>query len=453
MRLLICDEELSLFDLNNNLTVVLLDTLWSVSTYKIFKFKSCTTKVHCWLGLFICVFGSLANYVHIFVLSRPAMQKCAVNRLLAIIALCDIATMASYTVFVVRFEFAVDESNPPKGYDFLWIVFLLAHVVCSIALHTITVYLTVITALIRYKTLKRVGSLWNHENIACPIFLMVAVVTVFLCIPTFLIHSIIPVTSTDSITQRNITLYTVGLAEFEQFDMCLFFKLNLWLTGIIFKVIPCVLLLLFTLALLYELEKNHRKRKLMCSGTTLAYRRHSAQSDRTTKILLILLIVFFCTEFPQGILSIMNGLFPNDIHQFVYLSLGELLDLLSLINCNTCFIVYPLISSQYRATLRNLADCIRQLVAGRGWQAATANIKSRSGMSEAKFAVNSRRFTLSSSTGSPSSKPSLSFFLITSNKCITTLRRTFNQNSTGDSDDIYQQQQEIRFLEGHDLLI
>ena len=49
----------------------------------------------------------------------------------------------------------------------------------------------------------------------------------------------------------------------------------------------------------------------------------------------------------------LNGLWPNDIHQFVYLSLGELLDLLSLINCNTCFIVYPLFSSQYRKVLRN----------------------------------------------------------------------------------------------------
>ncbi|KAL3084603.1 hypothetical protein niasHS_009138 [Heterodera schachtii] len=446
MRLLICDEELSLFNLNNSLTVALLDTLWRVSTLY--------NKVHCWLGLFICVFGSLANCVHIFVLSRPAMQKCAVNRLLAIIALCDIATMASYTVFVVRFEFAVDNEEPPLGYDFFWIVFLLAHVVCSIALHTITVYLTVITALIRYKTLKRVNSLWNHENIACPIFAGVAVLTVFLCIPTFLIHSIIPVSAADPITHQNLTLYTVGLAEFKQFDTCLFFKLNLWLTGIIFKVIPCVLLLLFTLALLYELEKNRRKRKLMCSGTTLAYRRHSAQSDRTTKILLILLSVFFCTEFPQGILSIMNGLFPNDIHQFVYLSLGELLDLLSLINCNTCFIVYPLISSQYRATLRNLANCIRQIAQGRGWQSATANLRSRSRMSEAKFVVTNRRYTMSSSSGSPSSKPSFSIFLATSNKCITTLRRTFNQNATGDiSCDILQQQQEIRFMEGHDLFL
>lgn len=61
-----------------------------------------------------------------------------------------------------------------------------------------------------------------------------------------------------------------------------------------------------------------------------------------------------------GILAILNGLFPNDIHQFIYLSLGEILDLLSLINCNACFIIYPIMSSVYRKTLKefflNLID-------------------------------------------------------------------------------------------------
>lgn len=60
-----------------------------------------------------------------------------------------------------------------------------------------------------------------------------------------------------------------------------------------------------------------------------------------------------------GILAILNGIFPNDVHQFVYLSLGEFLDLLSLINCNTCFIVYPLISTQYRETLKSFIKIIR----------------------------------------------------------------------------------------------
>ncbi|VDM30147.1 unnamed protein product [Toxocara canis] len=51
-------------------------------------------------------------------------------------------------------------------------------------------------------------------------------------------------------------------------------------------------------------------------------------------------------------MAILNGMFPNDIHQYIYLSVGEMLDLLSLINCNVCFIVYPCISSHYRETFR-----------------------------------------------------------------------------------------------------
>ncbi|CAK5079034.1 unnamed protein product [Meloidogyne enterolobii] len=164
------------------------------------------------------------------------MQKCAVNRLLSIIAICDICTMFSYTVFIVRFGFAVNPEEPPVGYNFIWIIFLLAHVVCSIALHTITLYLSVATAFIRYKTLKQIGSLWNHENIAFPVFLLVAAFTIILCIPTFLIHSIIPVVAKNVKNGENITLYTVGLAEFKRLDTCFFFKLNLWMTGIIFKV-------------------------------------------------------------------------------------------------------------------------------------------------------------------------------------------------------------------------
>uniref|UniRef100_A0A914DEE2 Uncharacterized protein n=1 Tax=Acrobeloides nanus TaxID=290746 RepID=A0A914DEE2_9BILA len=56
----------------------------------------------------------------------------------------------------------------------------------------------------------------------------------------------------------------------------------------------------------------------------------------------------------QGALAILNGLYPNDIHQLVYSNLGEILDLLSLINCNTCFVIYAIMSSAYRSTLKQI---------------------------------------------------------------------------------------------------
>ncbi|CAD5211778.1 unnamed protein product [Bursaphelenchus okinawaensis] len=343
---MICDQELELFDLTDNATLNFLETLINVSN----RYGS----VHKYLALCICIVGITMNILHVLVLTRPAMYKSAVNRLLSFMAICDIITMSSYLVFTVRFSFMIDVHKPPVGYDLPWIIFLLGHVVCSIALHTITLYLSVATAYIRYKVLDKIGSKWMHENIAGPLFVIISITVILLCIPTFLVHSIVRVDSEDE------TLFTVGLAEFSQFNTCFIFKFNLWLTGIAFKVIPCGLLMFFTLALLYKLDVSRRRRRLITSGTSLASKRNQVHSDRTTKLLIILLMVFMCTEFPQGVLAILNGLFPNDIHQFVYLSLGDMLDLLSLINCNTCFILYPLISSQYRHTLKCFLQCFQE---------------------------------------------------------------------------------------------
>lgn len=128
----------------------------------------------------------------------------------------------------------------------------------------------------------------------------------------------------------------------------------------ILQVVPCLLLIFFTVALLYKLDSTRRRRRLITSGNSLATKKCDAHSDRTTKMLVILLLIFICTELPQGILALANGLYPNDIHQFVYLSLGDILDLLSLINCNSCYLLYPLISTQYRHTLKSILQSYRE---------------------------------------------------------------------------------------------
>lgn len=77
-------------------------------------------------------------------------------------------------------------------------------------------------------------------------------------------------------------------------------------------------------------------------------------------MLIVLLVIFISTELPQGFLALANAIWPNDIHQFVYLSLGDILDLLSLINANVIYIIYPLISTQYRHTLKSMMNCLTE---------------------------------------------------------------------------------------------
>jgi hypothetical protein len=102
------------------------------------------------------------------------------------------------------------------------------------------------------------------------------------------------------------------------------------------------------MAKLREAEKK-RQQLLLSNGTENSnYKRMT--SDRTTAMLLAILIVFILTEFPQGILAILNAIFTTDVHHYIYLTLGDVLDLLSLVNSSVNFILYCLMSSRYRHT-------------------------------------------------------------------------------------------------------
>ncbi|KAH7717698.1 Protein DMSR-5 [Aphelenchoides avenae] len=85
---------------------------------------------------------------------------------LATTAACNIVVMLSYTVFIIRFGFAVGVDNPPIGYSFQWACFLLVHLVLSISVHTITLYLGVATAYIRYKSTSKLRCSWNRQSVA-----------------------------------------------------------------------------------------------------------------------------------------------------------------------------------------------------------------------------------------------------------------------------------------------
>ena len=56
------------------------------------------------------------------------------------------------------------------------------------------------------------------------------------------------------------------------------------------------------------------------------------------------------TEMPQGIISVLNGLYTNDVYIVIYFKFGNLLDLLSIFNSYVGFITYCFLCSKYRQT-------------------------------------------------------------------------------------------------------
>ena len=83
--------------------------------------------------------------------------------------------------------------------------------------------------------------------------------------------------------------------------------------------------------------------------TKSGVRRRNRTYDRTTLTLVVMLAIFIVsliwhrsksnlarcqtTELPQGIIAVLNGIYTNHVHRYIYQLIGDGLDLLSLINC------------------------------------------------------------------------------------------------------------------------
>lgn len=76
------------------------------------------------------------------------------------------------------------------------------------------------------------------------------------------------------------------------------------------------------------------------------------RTDRTTMLLVAVLLLFLITEFPQGILGLLSGILPKCFFTRCYQMFGDLMDLLALINAAVGFVLYGLMSKQFRTSFK-----------------------------------------------------------------------------------------------------
>lgn len=104
------------------------------------------------------------------------------------------------------------------------------------------------------------------------------------------------------------------------------------------------------------------KRRQSCTAESVAERGGSGTAardsgekhDRTTRMLLAVLFLFLLTEFPQGILALLSGILGDAFFSECYGHLGELMDILALINSAINFILYCVMSRQFRQTFQRI---------------------------------------------------------------------------------------------------
>jgi len=71
-------------------------------------------------------------------------------------------------------------------------------------------------------------------------------------------------------------------------------------------------------------------------------------TSRTTRMLVVVLLLFLITEFPQGILALLSDLMGEEFFRTCYMSLSDLMDFIALLNSAINFILYCTMSQKFR---------------------------------------------------------------------------------------------------------
>lgn len=104
--------------------------------------------------------------------------------------------------------------------------------------------------------------------------------------------------------------------------------------------------------------------KKRCSSTAPVFhgtenRRMTRHQDnsRTTRMLLVVITLFLVTELPQGILIVLSATISG-FFMDVYVPLGDIMDMLALVNNGINFLLYCIMSRDFRKTLLDLMKTI-----------------------------------------------------------------------------------------------
>lgn len=145
-----------------------------------------------------------------------------------------------------------------------------------------TLWLAVIISFARNMTLKaaRLNSKWQDPHLAKKISLAAFAMVFLFSLPTLMVHEVVeyqedewvPSNHCQSAYPENYTekIYTLARTQSSHENGCRYFKANLFLMAIIFKIIPCILLIILSSSLLIKLRAAEQKRRqLLLNGNAL----------------------------------------------------------------------------------------------------------------------------------------------------------------------------------------
>ncbi|XP_060078483.1 G-protein coupled receptor dmsr-1-like [Ylistrum balloti] len=335
------------------------------------KFEDWYKPIHGYLAAIVCVFGVIANILNIVVLTRKNMQT-STNVILTGLAISDGATMAAYFPWVLWMYIIYGTDVSPKRDTLECAHFQMWYAIFSVIVHSISIWLTVTLAVFRYIFIRfpRRGTRYCNIQRAKLAVVIVVVVVIIVCIPNSVNYEIYDGVASVVVPESrwgNETIYWVTHKKTTQFQVFIN-KFNFWVQALLVKLLPCVMLTVFSFLLVKTMRDAEKRRKKLLSKTPISdgesgatssgggnhkKNKKSNRSNRTTTMLLLVVLLFILTETPQGVLNVLSDLIDG-FYANVYTPLGDLLDIMALINNGINFVLYCTMSKQFRDTFFNI---------------------------------------------------------------------------------------------------
>lgn len=189
------------------------------------------------------------------------------------------------------------------------------------------------------------------------------ILPILLCSPLYMVTSIQQTTITER--GKNYSLYHLNLSDFAKNNEH-FYIFCFWTYSVFIKLLPCLILTVISYWLVKALCRAKKRKQILRGYNTCPTKQPAAEmaerrptkserrTDRTTKMLVAVLLLFLITEFPQGILGLLSGILGKQFFLYCYHLTGNFMDILALLNGAINFILYCSMSRQFRQTFGQL---------------------------------------------------------------------------------------------------
>jgi len=318
------------------------------------QFQEFYHPIHGWLAMLVCILGTLFNLANILVLTHRDMRS-PVNMILTGIAVADFLVMLEYIPFTIYMNLLDTENrSPEEEYSLGWGIFMVFHTNFTVMIHTVATWLTFSLAIWRFIMIKFPSEAATLCTVGrCKIVLVLGfVVPFFLTIPNMVFFTLSPSLRVSSESGLCYTEYRL-IIDNRGLNSQLPFTLNLWLYSILLKLVPCLVLTIFTACLIHAMYQAAENAAKLRGGREGKNSKNNS-TEKTTKLLIVIVILFLVAEFPMGILAMLSAILGQQFFMECYYPLGEVMDLLALGNSAANFLLYCIMSTQFRKTIRKM---------------------------------------------------------------------------------------------------